>query len=336
VTVPRYLIHIGPYKTGTTYLQHAFMQLRTELAARGVVYPDTWGGLHGHHTLVAALANDNDKTLQKAFGALNRSGADVVLLSSEDFVKLDDTAIRRLQVLLDGAPATVVFYCRRWSETIPSLWREVIKHGSLTTLPEFALSCLADPVASQEVNFEHILARYTAVFGAQALRLVSYNGVIEARMDLLPHFCQHFLGWSNPPPTGLDRVNQSLDMVDTEIIRALNALEWIRAREDREKLYKPYLEAKAELPIRFLVEKSMRFLVNSIRFDDAAPALARLHSELSGRYQAALVPPFPVASLFRPQRAEVNYIRQDYLFADEVMDTLRAIQAKLLQRVEKC
>jgi hypothetical protein len=333
--VPRYLLHIGPYKTGSTYLQHAFTQLRPELAARGIVYPDTWGGLHGHHTLVAALANDNDATLQDAFGALNRSMADVILLSSEEFVKLDETAILRLQDLLGGAPVTVVFYCRRWSETIPSLWREVVKHGSLTTLPEFALSCLADPIASQEINFEPILARYTAVFGGRALRLVSYNGVIEAGIDLLTHFCQHFLGWPNPPPTGLDRVNQSLDMVDTEIIRALNALEWIRAREDREKLYKPYLDAKAELPVRFLVEKSMQYLVNSIRFDDAAPALARLHNHLAERYESMLVPPVPVASLFRPQRAEVNYIRQDYLFAEEVMDTLRAIQAKLLQRVAK-
>jgi hypothetical protein len=332
--VPRYLIHIGPFKTGTTYLQHAFTQLRPELAARGIDYPGAWGGLHGHHTLAAALADDGDASLAEPFGALNRSGADTVLLSSEEFAKLNDAAVRRLHALLGGAPATVVFYCRRWSELIPSLWREAIKHGSLTTLPEFTVSCLADPLATEEINFEHVLARYSAVFGPRALRLVSYNGVLEARMDLLSHFCQHFLNWPNPPPTGLDRVNESLDMVDTEIIRALNALEWTRAREDRERLHKAFLEEKSSLPIRFLVEKSMQFLVNSIRLHDAAPVLARLHTGLVERYKAALVPPFPVAALFKPRCSDVSYIRQDYLFAEGVLDTLRAMQAKLLQRVQ--
>jgi hypothetical protein len=173
------------------------------------------------------------------------------------------------------------------------------------------------------------------VFGERSLKLVSYNGVQEAQMDLLTHFCQHFLGWPNPPATGLGRVNASLDMVDTEVIRALNALEWTRAREDRKRLYKPFLEAKDELPVRFLVERAMQFLVNAIRLDDAAPVLARLHTELADRYKAALVPPFPVGSLFKPRCTDVSYIRQDYLFAEDVLDTLRAMQTTLLQGIQE-
>jgi hypothetical protein len=332
--VPQYLIHIGPFQTGTTYLQHAFTQLRPQLAARGINYPGAWGGPHGHHTLAAALADDDDASPVEGFAALNRSAADTIILSSEEFSKMGDAAVRRLHALLGGAPATVVFYCRRWSELIPSLWREAVKHGSLTTFPEYLVSCLADPLSAEELNFDHVLTRYASVFGPRALRLVSYNGVLEAQMDLLTHFCQHFLNWPNPPPTGLDRVNESLDMVDTEIIRALNALEWTRAREERERLHKPFLEQKSGLPVRLLVEKSMQYLVNSIRINDAAPGLARLHAGLIERYRAALVPPFPVAGLFKPRASDVSYIRQDYLFAEGALDTLRAMQAKLLQRVQ--
>ncbi len=108
----------------------------------------------------------------------------------------------------------MVFYCRRWSELIPSLWREAIKHGSLTTFPEFVLSCLADPVSAEELNFDLVLARYMSVFGARALRLVSYNGVMEAQMDLLTHFCQHFLGWSDPPrPGSIGSTNHSIWLI---------------------------------------------------------------------------------------------------------------------------
>jgi hypothetical protein len=333
--VPRYLIHIGPFKTGTTYLQHAFTQMRPELAARGIVYPEVWGGPHGHHALADSLVTGDGASLREAFGRLNHSGAEVVLLSSEEFAKLGEASVHRLHALIGSGAVTVVFYCRRWSELIPSLWREAIKHGSLTTFPEFALSCLSDPIAAEELNFGHVLTRYTSVFGERALKLVSYNGVLEAGMDLLTHFSQHFLGWANPPASGLGRVNESLDMVDSEIIRALNALEWTRAREDRKRLHKPFLEAKDELPVRFLVERSMQFLVNSIRLDDAAPILARMHTELADRYKAALVPPFPVGSLFKPRCTDVSYIRQDYLFAEEVLDTLRAMQTTLLQRVQK-
>jgi hypothetical protein len=332
--VPRYLIHIGPFKTGTTYLQHGFTQMRPELAARGVDYPGAWGGPHGHHTLAAALGQDGDTSLAEAFGVLNRSGADTILLSSEEFAKLNDAGVRRLNALLGGAPATVVFYCRRWSELIPSLWREAVKHGSLATFPEFVVSCLADPLVAEELNFELVLARYTSVFGPRAIRLVSYNGVLETGIDLLTHFCQHFLNWPDPPPTGLDRVNESLDMVDAEIIRALNALEWTRAREGRERLYKPFLEEKNELPVRFLVEQSMQYLVNSIRLDDAASIFARLHTGIAARYKTAMVPPFPASALFKPHCSDVSYIRQDYLFAEGVLDTLRAMQTRLLQRVQ--
>jgi hypothetical protein len=326
--LPRYLIHIGPHKTGTTYLQHAFTRLRPALAARGTLYPDMWGDMHGHHRLAARLAAGSE--LPAAFDQLNRLGADTILLSSETFAYSGDADVRRLHALLAGEPATVVFYCRRWSELIPSCWRESVKHGSLMTLPEFALSCLGDPMASEYVNFEHVLGRYAAVFGPGALRIVSYNSVLEGGTDLLTHFCQHFLSWPNPPPDGPARINESLDMVDSEIIRALNALDWTRARDDRQRLYEPFLREKANLAVRWLIENAMRFTVDSIRIDDAAPALARLHAELARRYQAALVPPSPASRLFKPRCADVNYVRTDYLFAAGVMDTLRDMQSKLL------
>jgi hypothetical protein len=290
--VPRYVIHIGPHKTGTTYLQHAFTRLRPELAARGVLYPHKWGnGEHGHHDLPLALAQPHGTSMTEAFEALNRSGTDTVLLSSETFSYSSAADIRRLHGLLGGEPATVAFYCRRWSELIPSCWQESVKHGSLNTMPEYVLDCLGDPAVSPIVNFSHILDRYAAVFGADAIRIASYNSILEAGEDLLTHFCRSFLSWDDPPPMGLGKVNTSLDIVDSEIIRTLNALEWTRARDARQLLYEPYLKAKAGLPVRWIVEKSMQFLVYRLRINDASPALIRLHADILACYRSALVPP---------------------------------------------
>jgi hypothetical protein len=329
--VPHYLIHIGPHKTGTTYLQHAFTRLRPELAARGILYPSQWGyGQHGHHDLPPALAHQDDEALESAFAAFNRSDADTILLSSETFSYAADADVRRLHALLAGQPATIVFYGRRWSELLPSSWREGVKAGSLATMPEFILSHLANPTATAVVDFGQVLDRFAAVFGLAALRVASYNSVREAGEDLLLHFCRNFLAWPDPPQTNFGRVNESLDMVDTEIIRVLNALEWTRTRGVSPFLFKNYIDAKPDLPIRWLVEKAMQFVVNRVRIDDTAPALVRLHADTAMRYETALVGPVPKAGLFEPRVADVNYIQSDYLLVDEVMETLRDMHRTLL------
>ena len=330
--MPRYLVHIGPHKTGTTYLQHAFTRLRPLLEVRGTLYPHRWGsGEHGHHELRAALAQPDTDGLATAFEAFNRSRADTVLLSSEDLTYATDAEVRRLHSLMAGQSTTVVFYCRRWSELIPSCWRESVKHGSLSTLPEYVLECLGNPTASPIVDFRHILDRFAAVFGPGSIRLVSYNGILEAGEDLLTHFCRSFLSWPDPPPNELGRVNVSLDMVDSEMIRTLNTLGWIQFRDGFPLLQEKYLAAKAELPVRWIIEKSMQFVVNTLRIDDAAPALALLHDDIVKRYRTALRPPFPARRLFEPSSATVTYIRPDYLLAEGVMDVVRTMHATLLR-----
>jgi hypothetical protein len=328
--LPSYLIHIGPHKTGTTYLQRSFDKLRPALAARGVCYPDYWGGSDGHHSLVEQLWRSDDRRAKAEFDRLNRAGFETILLSSETFSYLSDDDVRRLHALFGGEPATVVFYCRRWSELIPSSWREMVKHGSLLTMPEFALSCLSDPVASKVVNFDLVLARFATVFGAENLRIASYNGVLKANEDLLTHFCRCFLDWPDVPPTGFGQVNVSLDLVDSEIIRVLNALEWTRSREARQRLYHRFMNARQDLPVRWLVERSMQYVVDRVSIDDAAPALAQLHAGIVERYRQALVPPAPDGALFEPHASDVLYIRPDYLMVPGVVETLRGMQATLL------
>jgi hypothetical protein len=327
--VTSYIIHIGPHKTGTTYLQHAFTQLRPLLEARGIGYPDVWGNIHGHHRLTEALSRGDGAVLKPEFDRLAGAGFDTILLSSETLAYCTDAQVRLLGELLSGMTTTIVFYCRRWSELIPAHWREVVKHGSLDTLPEFVQRCLGDPMASEIVNFALVLRRYAAVFGAANLRVASYNAVVDAGADLLAHYCRSFLNWPDPPEVGLGRVNESLDMVDTEMIRALNALEWTRARDNRVGLYQRYMAAKGALPVRWIVDQSMQFTVNRVHIDDAACGLAPLHDDIAEEFRGALVPPCPGFRLFEPRAADIDYIRTDYLMQPGIMETLRDIQTKL-------
>jgi hypothetical protein len=326
-----YIIHIGPHKTGTTYLQHAFTELRPWLEPRGICYPEIWGSQHGHHLLTDRLAQNDDAAMQAEFDALAVSGEfDTILLSSETFAYWDEGRVRRLKALLRDAPVMVVFYFRRWSELLPSHWREVVKHGTLETLPEFALKRMADPEAAEVMNAALVLERYARVFGADSLRVASYNAIVESGEDLLVHFSRSFLNWADPPANEIGRINVSLDMVDSEILRALNALEWLRARDTRLRLFHRYMALKDSLPIRWIVDQSMQFTVNRIRIDDGARHLADLHDRIAHQYRYALVTPCPGGRLFAPKVEDVAYIQADYLLAPGIMEALCDIHAKLL------
>lgn len=327
--MPRFLIHIGPHKTGTTYLQHGFARLGETMLSRGIIYPEIWGSFAGHHSLAADIMSGSLQSLPEAFDQLRQCPAEIILLSSETFAYFGDAEIRQLHSLIDGEPVTIVFYARRWSELIPSCWQEIVKHGSIRTLPEFALSCLANPWTSPIVNFDLVLAKYRAVFGAASIRLVSYNAVLDAGEDLLSHFCRLFLGWPDLPDFDTERVNVSHNVAETEIVRALNALEWTRAREGQQLLYHRYARARAALPLDWLIQQ-MNYEADAILIDDATSALAQLHGQLFEQYRSALVPPNHATDLFRPRARPVTHIRTDYLMTAWVMETLRAVQAKLL------
>ncbi|HEY1935288.1 MAG TPA: hypothetical protein VGG99_25055 [Acetobacteraceae bacterium] len=327
----RYVVHIGPHKTGTTYLQQSFTLLQSALAARGICYPDTWGSLHGHFGIGERLVQGEFDQLQREFDDLaEHTPCHTILLSSETLADWGDARVPLLRQLLRGHDVTIVFYFRRWSELIPSLWRETVKHGSLEGLPEFALKRLQNPPETDIVNFGIILDRFAKVFGAGNLRTVSYNAVLEDGQDLLTHFCASFLDWPDPPLPGLGAVNASLDMVDTEIIRALNALEWTRARDARRRLFQHYLDMKDTLPVRWIVEQAMQYTVNRVRIDDGAEGLGQLHDDIARRYRGTLVAPCPDGRLFMPRLTDIDYIRGEYLMHPGVMEVMRDIQAKLL------
>lgn len=330
--MPQFVIHIGLPKTGTTYLQHAFTRLRSALAAHGVVYPDRWGSLNGHFELRNVLEGDIPQAEIEAFVALHRGGARQVLLSSESLAEASDVALRHLFGLLAGQPPLIVVYCRRWSETIPALWREVVKYGSNKTLPEFALFCLHDPVSAVRTNFGGVLDRWAAVFGHSSIRIASYNQVIDTGGDLFAHFCRCFLDWPDPPASGVGRVNESLDMIETEVLRAVNVLDWAETRQQVRSVADRFGEIKSVLPIRALIERAMQYTVDTIHIDDNAPELAALHADIASRYQDVLVQPMPAHGLFEPRQADVPYLRTDYLFLDGAMEMLRDMRATLVGR----
>jgi hypothetical protein len=265
-----------------------------------------------------------DATLSLDFDQLNRSAYQNVLVSAEDLSDLSEQALGHLKSLTEGSEVIFVFYCRRWSETVPSLWQECVKHGQAFSLPEYYLHEWHDARRSKTINIAVRLDKFASMFGVKAIRLVSYSNISDIGGDILSHFLREFLSIAEFPPVGNKRANLSLSPFDAEIIRVLNGMEWsIRGRRGTGIMTR-YMANK----LAFRMEATKAAVSNhlaSIAMDDDTPELQSLHRSLGEKFSNVLVNPADQGHLFRPKRRLASYVQPGYIFVDGVYDELRAI-----------
>ena len=128
------LLHIGPYKTGSTALQQALFDEREVLAAHGVHYPDKWRRLlHEGHALMRWAPRGTlvpRASLWDDFAAGIRARPERVCISTEDFGRLRKPG-RVHQVVTDLGPdrVHVLAVARAFHRVLPSHWQERVKSG---------------------------------------------------------------------------------------------------------------------------------------------------------------------------------------------------------------
>lgn len=318
--MPNYLIHIGPHKTGTTYLQFRLDAARQQLGQAGVAYPTVWNAsqtLPSHRGLMIGLREAHVDRLRSQFEAIERDDPDYVLISAEGLSLLDAPAITLLKTLVGSNPVTIVFYCRRWSELLPSLWQEKVKHGHHATFPEFLKDETTDPFASQAMNFAKRLDIYSSIFGRKSIKLVSYSNLGDDEVDLASHFFECFLPqhrrlFDDCPRPLATRPNQSLPPRETEVIRALNAIHVRNGMPTDTKLREWYMANKGRFNLADLFSAILENIATP-RFSDTLPDVHRLHTMLFSAYGDLLVPPVLLGRLFSPRVADSVFCEQSYL-----------------------
>ena len=330
--MPEFIIHVGPHKTGTTYLQLSFKANRLALQQRGTIHPTMWdytAGNPSHLPLAQKLKAGDRDGLAQDFAALLGSGAERVLISAEDLSNLDVPGVQLLQSLLAGSAARIVFYVRRWSELLPSSWQESIKQGQTWTLPEYMLLSLQNVSQARLLNFERKLAPFAEVFGPDAVRLVSYSELRDREIDLFQHFAAHFLDWPDAVPGGVPpQANASRDVATTEILRMMNVLSHRQTGSATDRIRQKF----DRLPDRsFLAPVAAAIEAHALtqRFNDNWPALQALHEQLVEYYHDRLVPPKRRRLLFSPKARPLPYAGAGYLTEPGVVDSLTALHEQL-------
>jgi hypothetical protein len=324
--VTRFIIHIGPHKTGTTYLQVTLDALRDGLLERGICVPSIWNaapGLPSHMQLAWALRSGDLALIQDQIREILAQRHRYVVISCEALSRLKHEQVVQLRQLLGSAPAEVVYYVRRWPERLPSLWQETVKFGSTITFPEFLTKQLVDNEVS-ELRDTVMIDRFAGVFGTSQIRVVAYSHLIDQNLDIAGHFLASFLGLSDIELPVVGRPNRSLPILDTELIRALNAIHVRNGGEESPALRNWFL-AQKEVLVPETLRDSMRGDPGILRLDEASEPLVMVQRDLATRYARSIVPPHHADGLHALQAVDVPFVRQDYLLDPSARESLNDI-----------
>jgi hypothetical protein len=141
----RLILHIGPQKSGTTYLQELIAGGAAELAAAGVVYPvspagkrrrrtenhewASYGLLGPEYPWVSERRAETEKAAWRTLERQVTRAKGTVLLSAEALSVIRGPAIRVLLDRLGIGDVQVVVTARSLRRTLPSLWQQHVRNG---------------------------------------------------------------------------------------------------------------------------------------------------------------------------------------------------------------
>ncbi len=231
------LLHIGVHKTGTTAIQAALADARTDLAANGVRYP---GKLQAHHR--AALA-----VLGRPWGWNSRGGAVLdtehfdklakranaysgrVVISSEFFCEADEETARTVVERLGGERVQVVITLRNLGKLLSSSWQQYLKYGLTTPYEKWLEDVFANPGAARISptfwkRHDHgaVLTRWAAAVGHENVSVLVLEDV--PRESMFVTFAQMLGVPSDILTTRMDLTsNRSMTAAEAELLVQLNA-----------------------------------------------------------------------------------------------------------------
>lgn len=243
------LLHIGPFKTGTTAIQGALQDARERLPEHRVLYPGK-----GRRAMRPGWAVLNRKQRGRErvpieewerFAAEVRAHADHrVCVSTEDFGSASPEQAARIVADLGGERVHVVAVTRRLDRLLPSQWQERVKSHDTIGYDDWLRAVLGEDQehrswknfwASHDVV--RMYDRWAATVGPERFHLVVSD---DGNPEQLPRLFEKMLGL----PDGFLKLapysNASLSMNGIELVRRLN--EVFKERGWPDELYHQVLQ----------------------------------------------------------------------------------------------
>jgi hypothetical protein len=238
----RVYLHIGPPKTGTSFLQAAWFRHRTEMAEQGVLYPgDDPLDQFRASAIVLEKGRVIDRmppdhlTAWKRLSHAVRDWEDDAILSSEHYALAGPHRARAVVDELLGLAdeVHVLVTARDLARQVPAAWQQSVKQGNDETFDEFWRALADDPGRGfwRAQDLPPMLDRWTQSIPTERVHLV-VHGAPGSRRDLLWERVCQVTGVDPGILTPVSRTNESLGLVQIELLRRVNA----RLPADRDRI----------------------------------------------------------------------------------------------------
>jgi hypothetical protein len=239
------LVHIGPFKTGSSALQMSLHVRRDAVRLHGVLYPGT---TYRHLRPIAAVMGRGPRGVPSVpehewtdlVAEIDRAAASRAIVSSEGLSTAGTRVVKRLVDDLGADRVHVVRVERRLDRLLPSAWQERVKSSNETrSFPDFLDDVLtADPATAQGPrtsfwaahSLEKFLDRWRSALPDERIHVV----VADDGNPLATTACfERMLGLPAGMLDPTRRPNSSLSWERVELCRRLNQVFDERGWPDR-------------------------------------------------------------------------------------------------------
>lgn len=222
----RFVVHVGPHKTGTSYMQMRLFQGREHLESRGWIYPDiATYGMDAQHDMAhnPDLYLDPEGEYAKDFRDIVQRCHDEgknLLLSAEGFRTWDAEKMWKLTEAVGAQKAELVYAFRCPFSVFQSYWAEEVKQGFSGSLAFRFMQNFVDPDNSQILNPFVDLDRFDNDERFE-INVIYFDAARKREIDICDLLVEGVLGCSPLPPPERDAVNESLPIEMTEFLRLI-------------------------------------------------------------------------------------------------------------------
>ncbi len=232
---PAVYLHVGPPKTGTTFIQDVLWLNRDTLAKRGLAVPGARLVDHFHAALdlrAISFGGHDDPAVPGSWDRLAakaRSTEHSSVITHEVLAGANEEQVGRAVESLAPAEVHVVYGARDLARQLPAVWQEGLKNRRTRSFARF-LDITLDPAAPPDRGFWRsqqplaVLARWAQHVSADRIHVVTLPPTTVSGGQLL---WQRFCSAVGVDGSGLDlevaRSNASLSVVWSEVLRQLNS-----------------------------------------------------------------------------------------------------------------
>jgi hypothetical protein len=218
------VLHVGPHKTATTWLQYNFHHNIKALEQAGWLYPQTGVRVRvAHHDLsdypdnilddgdplVSEFRRIADKARQKDLN---------ILLSSEGFRHWKPQHLARLKAIMAPHDLHVVYCVRDPASMLYSFWAQQVRTGKQASFPDFCDKQFERPLRSKILNPLSEIAPL-AEMKDMRLSILLYDEIRREGRDIFDVFVSDILKIAPLPHSEDARANDRQPIEMTEFMR---------------------------------------------------------------------------------------------------------------------